>query len=275
MIRFTKMHGLGNDFVVLDGLRQSLELSPEQVRALADRHFGVGCDQVLVLGAPRRPDADFSYRIYNADGNEVGQCGNGARCVARFARDEGLTERDGVRLETHAGIIEATVQPGGEVRVNMGTPVFEPPEIPYRAVSRASVYVLQLESGSWPIGVVSLGNPHAVTPVEDLDRAPVAELGPRIAQHADFPAGANAGFMQVLGDDRIRLRVFERGVGETLACGSGACAAVVCGRLWGLLGERVQVELPGGELLIEWASETAPVWMSGPAVRVFDGEMAL
>jgi diaminopimelate epimerase len=275
MIRFTKMHGLGNDFVVLDGVRQSLDLSPAQIRTLADRHFGIGCDQVLLVEPPRRPGSDFFYRIFNADGSEAGQCGNGARCFARFVRDQGLSEQDQLRVDTRDGTLELALLPDGEVRVDMGAPRLEPREVPFAAAARAGAYVLSLGGETLAIGAVSLGNPHAVTLVEDIDTAPVAELGPRIAGHPDFPEGVNAGFLQVLAADTVRLRVFERGVGETLACGSGACAAVVCGRLWGLLGEHVQVELPGGTLAIEWAGGDAPIWMTGPAARVFDGEIAL
>ncbi|MBK1702693.1 diaminopimelate epimerase [Thiococcus pfennigii] len=275
MIRFTKMHGLGNDFVVLDGVRQSLDLSPAQIRTLADRHFGIGCDQVLLVEPPRRPGSDFFYRIFNADGSEAGQCGNGARCFARFVRDQGLSEQDRLRVDTRDGTLELALLSDGEVRVDMGAPRLEPREVPFAAAARAGAYVLSLGGETLAIGAVSLGNPHAVTLVEDIDTAPVAELGPRIAGHPDFPEGVNAGFLQVLAADTVRLRVFERGVGETLACGSGACAAVVCGRLWGLLGEHVQVELPGGTLAIEWAGGDAPIWMTGPAARVFDGEIAL
>ncbi|AGA91952.1 diaminopimelate epimerase [Thioflavicoccus mobilis 8321] len=275
MTRFTKMHGLGNDFVVLDSVRQSLELAPAQIRALADRHFGIGCDQVLVVEPPRRPGADFFYRIFNADGSESGQCGNGARCFARFVRDQGLTDKERLTVDTRDGTLELAFLPDGQVRVDMGAPRLEPREIPFIAAARAGVYVLPLATETLAIGAVSLGNPHAVTLVEDVDSAPVAELGPQVARHPDFPEGVNVGFLQVLAADLVRLRVFERGVGETLACGSGACAAVVCARLWGLLDERVQVELPGGTLTIEWAGGTAPVWMTGPAVRVFEGEIAL
>ncbi|MEY6433702.1 diaminopimelate epimerase [Thioalkalicoccus limnaeus] len=274
MIRFTKMHGLGNDFVVLDGLRQTLEPSPEWIRMLADRHFGIGCDQVLIVEQPRAQGTDFHYRIFNADGGEVGQCGNGARCFARFVRDQGLTDKDRIRVGTAAGVIELTLLADGRVHVDMGRPQFDPRRIPFLAQARANAYVLGLATGNLAIGVVGLGNPHAVTLVDDLDRAPIERLGPLIVAHQDFPEGVNAGFMQVLATDRARLRVFERGVGETLACGSGACAAVVCGRQWGLLGERVQIELPGGELTIEWPGGDTSIGMIGPATRVFDGELA-
>lgn len=275
MIRFSKMHGLGNDFVVLDGVNQTLDLSTDRIRALADRHFGIGCDQVLVVEPPREPATDFFYRVYNADGGEAGQCGNGARCFARFVRDRGLIDRDRLRVGTRDGTIALSLQGDHEVRVGMGSPRLDPAQIPFHAEAQSTAYVLTLASKALAIGAVSMGNPHAVTLVEELDTAPVRELGPLIARHSQFPEGANAGFMQVLASDTVRLRVYERGVGETLACGSGACAAVVCGRLWGLLDERVQVELPGGILAIEWAGGDAPVWMTGPARHVFDGEIAL
>lgn len=272
MTRFTKMHGLGNDFVVLDGVRQSLQPSATQIRALADRHFGVGCDQVLLVEPSRSPEADFHYRIFNADGTESGQCGNGARCLGRFLQEEGLTDKTRISVATDAARLELLLQADGEVAVDMGAPMLEPEAIPFLTPARSSVYVLELQTQAIPIGAVSMGNPHAVTVVEDIASAPVAQLGPEIARHQDFPAGANAGFMQVLAKDAIGLRVFERGVGETLACGSAACAAVVCGRLWGLLETEVQVELPGGTLRITWDGGSGSVWMTGPAVRVFDGE---
>jgi len=273
MTRFTKMHGLGNDFVVLDGVRQPLEPSATQIRALADRHFGVGCDQVLVVEPSRSAAADFHYRIFNADGTEAGQCGNGARCLARFVREEGLTDKDSIRVATDEAQLELVLRDDGQVSVDMGAPLLEPEAIPFLTPAQSSVYVLDLHTERLPVGAVSMGNPHAVTVVEDVAAAPVARLGPDIAGHQDFPAGANASFMQVLATDAIRLRVFERGAGETLACGSAACAAVVCGRLWGLLGTEVQVELPGGTLIIAWDGDAKSVWMTGPAVRVFDGEL--
>jgi diaminopimelate epimerase len=274
-LRFTKMQGLGNDFVVIDAIHQDVSLSSEQIRFLADRHFGVGCDQVLLVEPARLPETAFHYRIFNADGTEVEQCGNGARCFARFVRDKGLTSADQIRVGTAGGPITLSLQSDGRVSVNMGVPRFDPAEIPMRARNRAPAYDLGAGCEALRLGAVSLGNPHAVISVADVDTAPVAELGPRIERDAIFPNGANVGFMERQSGDRVRLRVWERGVGETLACGSGACAAVVVGRLWGELDERVQVQLPGGTLVIEWPGEHEPVTMTGPAARVFDGEIDL
>jgi diaminopimelate epimerase len=274
-IRFAKMHGLGNDFVVIDAVRQSVALDPETVRWLADRHFGVGCDQVLLVEAATRTDADLRYRIYNADGGEVEQCGNGARCFALFARAEGLTTADQISVETAAGLIRPTIRPDGQVEVEMGRPRFAPPEVPFLADRRRTRYRVPVGAGQVEIGAVSLGNPHAVVRVPDVDAAPVQELGPLLQSHAQFPERANVGFVEVLARDHIRLRVFERGVGETLACGTGACAAVAVGRDQQLLDPEVAVDLPGGRLQIVWAQEDAPMRMIGPAVRVFDGSIEL
>jgi diaminopimelate epimerase len=274
-IRFTKMHGLGNDFVVIDAIRQSVALSAEQCRFLARRRFGVGCDQVLLVEPPRLPETDFHYRIFNADGSEVQQCGNGARCFARFVRDQGLTRKTEIAVGTAAGTIRLSVRPDGQVRVNMGRPELEPARIPFVAEKPARAYDLDLGDRTLRIGVVSMGNPHAVIRVDDVDAAPVAALGPRIEHHPRFPERVNAGFMQVVDPGHIRLRVFERGAGETLACGTGACAAALIGRRWGLLGTEVRVSLPGGDLVIQWPSESGPVWMTGPAQRVYQGEIAL
>jgi len=273
--RFTKMHGLGNDFVVFDGIHQSLSLTPEQIRFIADRRFGVGCDQVLVVDAATRAEVDFSYRIYNADGGEVEQCGNGARCFARFVRDKGLTDKDEIAVETRSGVIYPRIQPDNEVTVNMGVPQFEPKDIPFDSESRATRYALDIEGETVEIGVVSMGNPHAVQVVANVDTAPVAEQGTGLQGHARFPRRVNAGFMQVMDRGHIRLRVYERGVGETLACGTGACAAVAVGRQMGLLDDRVAVDLPGGRLNIAWEGEGQPVYMTGPAVTVFEGEIDL
>ncbi|HEB98919.1 MAG TPA: diaminopimelate epimerase [Thiotrichales bacterium] len=274
-MHFVKMHGLGNDFVVIDAIRQHVELPPDAIRHIADRRRGIGCDQVLLVERPQSPDADFRYRIFNADGSEVEQCGNGARCFARFVRDEGLTTKDRIPVETLAGLIELEVLADGQVRVDMGEPVFEPQRIPFQAEARAPSYALEVNGESLDIGAVSMGNPHAVLRVEDVSEAPVARLGPAIEHHPRFPQRANVGFMQILDRGRIRLRVFERGVGETEACGTGACAAVVVGRLQGLLDEEVQVSLPGGDLVISWAGEGAPLYMTGPAERVFEGSIEL
>ena len=274
-LRFTKMHGLGNDFVVIDGVRQSVHLSPEQVRFLADRRFGVGCDQVLVVEPAQDPAAAFHYRIFNADGGEVEQCGNGARCFARFVRDQGLTDLEVIPVETRAGRIELHVLADGQVRVNMGRPRFEPVDIPFDAPQRAAHYAIDVNGQSIDIGAVSMGNPHAVLQVPDLDHAHVEELGPWIESHARFPKRVNVGFMQVLDRRHIRLRVFERGAGETLACGTGACAAVVVGIEQGLLDAEVDVTLPGGHLMISWAADNQAVMMTGPATTVFEGRIAL
>ncbi|GAB1719679.1 MAG: diaminopimelate epimerase [Nitrosospira sp.] len=273
-LKFTKMHGLGNDFVVIDGVNQSVLLGPEQMRRLADRHFGVGCDQILLIEAASG-DADFRYRIFNADGGEVEQCGNGARCFVRYVHDYGMTSKDEIRVETLGGLIIPRLEPGGEVTVNMGEPGFEPGGIPFLAAKRAMTYPLDIGGGKIEISVVSMGNPHAVQLVEDVDQAPVSTEGPLIERHPRFPRRVNAGYMQVLDRRHIRLRVYERGAGETLACGTGACAAVVAGIRCGLLDSSVEVSLRGGKLRVRWAGETQPVWMTGPAVTVFDGEIEL
>jgi diaminopimelate epimerase len=275
LLRFTKMHGLGNDFVVFDGVSQRVELDPERVRHIADRHFGVGCDQVLVVEPARLPHTQFHYRIFNADGGEVEQCGNGARCFARFVRDKWLTDRDVIDVGTARGRITLYLEPGGEVRVDMGRPCLEPDEIPFDAPIRAPTYAVDVGDESVEISAVSMGNPHAVLLVGDVATAPVARVGPLLERHPRFPARVNVGFMTVRAPDRVDLRVYERGSGETLACGTGACAAVVAGRLRGLLGPRVRVRLPGGELTVAWEGEGEPVWMTGPAVSVFEGSMDL
>jgi diaminopimelate epimerase len=272
-LQFTKMHGAGNDFVVFDGVSQRVELSPTQFRAIADRHLGVGCDQILLVEAPTRPDSDFRYRIFNADGGEVQQCGNGARCFARFVHDMGLTPKREIRVETAAGIIVPRLEADGRVTVNMGAPRFEPAEIPFDAAARQPTYRLDVGGRELEISVLSMGNPHAVWLVDDAEAAPVAELGPLIEHHPRFPERVNAGFMQIVGRNQIRLRVYERGSGETLACGTGACAAVVAGMARGLLDASVTVHTRGGELTIQWAGEGRPVFLTGPAVRVFHGEI--
>lgn len=274
-LRFTKMHGLGNDFMVLDGISQALALEPGQIRFLADRHFGVGCDQVLLVERPCVPGADFRYRIFNADGGEVQQCGNGARCFARFVRDEGLTDKDEIVVETASGLIRPRLESDGQVTVDMGRPRFEPQVVPFLADCESLHYALTIGGESWSIGAVSMGNPHAVLLVPDVEQAPVARLGPALESHPRFPERVNVGFMQVLAPGRIRLRVFERGSGETLACGTGACAAVVMGRRWGLLQEEVVVDLRGGSLRVHWDGGAESVWMTGPATRVFEGELEL
>jgi diaminopimelate epimerase len=275
-LHFTKMHGLGNDFVVLDGINQQVDLTPAQIRKIADRHFGVGCDQLLLVESYEGEDADFRYRIFNADGGEVEQCGNGARCFARFVYDQGLTQKNTIPVMTAGGRIVLQIQADGQVKVNMGVPELEPARIPLISVQRQTLYNLEAEGESVALAAVSMGNPHAVLQVPDVDTAPVARLGAILESHEAFPKRVNVGFMQVVGRDRIRLRVFERGAGETLACGTGACAAVVAGRLQGLLeGGVVRVELRGGNLQIQWQGEGLPVWMIGPAETVFRGTLKL
>ena len=274
-LAFTKMQGAGNDFVVLDGVSRPLAFAPEQLRRLADRHFGIGCDQILLVEPARAPGNDFRYRIFNADGGEVEQCGNGARCFVRFVRARGLTQKSEIRVETAAGVIVPRLEADGEVTVNMGAPVFEARRIPFVTDSDALVQPLELGGATIEISAVSMGNPHAVQLVADADAAPVAAQGPLIERHARFPERVNAGFMQVQDRGRIRLRVYERGTGETLACGTGACAAVVVGIRRGLLDVRVRVSTRGGDLTIRWEGADNPVWMTGPAVTVFEGEIEI
>lgn len=274
-LHFTKMHGLGNDFVVIDAIGQQVDLSTEQIRRLADRHFGIGCDQLLLVERPTRADVDFRYRIFNADGQEVEQCGNGARCFARFVREHGLTDKRRIAVETAGGDIVLQVEPDGQVTVNMGVPRFAPEHIPFDAPARAGHYTVDVDGQSVELGVVSMGNPHAVLRVARVDEAPVAELGPRLEVHPRFPQRANIGFMEVLDAGHIRLRVYERGVGETLACGTGACAAVAVGRQRGWLGDKVRVDVRGGTLHILWQGEGQPVYMTGPAATVFEGSITL
>jgi diaminopimelate epimerase len=271
MLKFTKMHGLGNDFVVFDAIRQRVHLSSDQVRRIADRHYGVGCDQILLVEPPLSADADFRYRIFNADGGEVFQCGNGARCVARFVREKGLCARDEIRVGTGAGVLLVRHQDDGNISVNMGVPKHKPAEIPLLAEREAPVHTILVDGIAWDFSAVSLGNPHAVLIVPDIDAAPVTTVGPILERHHLFPQGVNSGFMQILDHHHIRLRVFERGAGETLACGSGACAAAVVGIEHGHLHSPVQADLPGGRLTISWQGRETPVFMSGPAVSVFEG----
>ncbi|MEW6563354.1 MAG: diaminopimelate epimerase [Pseudomonadota bacterium] len=276
LLKFTKMHGAGNDFVVLDGIRQSIALTPEQLRFLADRHFGVGCDQILLVEQAQQADADFRYRIFNADGGEVEQCGNGARCFVRFVHDKGLTKKRQIVVETKSGLISPRLEEDGRVTVNMGAPVFEPARIPFESDSDAVIQPLQVGGETVQITAVSMGNPHAVQVVEDAQSAPVETQGPLIERHPRFPKRVNAGFMQIVDRTHIRLRVYERGAGETLACGTGACAAVVAGIRRGLLDhEQVLVVTHGGNLSISWAGEGQPVMMTGPAITVFEGEINL
>ncbi len=271
-LKFSKMHGAGNDFVVLDGVRQAVNLSAAQIRFLADRHFGVGCDQLLLVEPSEV--ADFRYRIFNADGGEVEQCGNGARCFVRFVHEQGLTPKREIRVETKGGLISLKLEDDGRVTVNMGAPVFEPARVPFDGTCAVSED-LQVGDATVAISVLSMGNPHAVQVVADLDTAPVEQQGALIERHVRFPKRVNAGFMQVLERGHIRLRVYERGAGETLACGTGACAAVVAGIRRSLLDSPVNVSTRGGELTIAWGGDGQPVWMTGPAVTVFHGEIAL
>ncbi len=272
---FTKMHGLGNDFVVINAIDQEVSLSFDQYRAIADRRFGIGCDQILLVEKPRDTSTDFFYRIVNADGSEVEQCGNGARCFARFVRDKGLSNLDEIAVGTTGGNIRLYIEEGGDVRVNMGAPVLEPNLIPFDAEARDISYTIEAGGEIHTIGAVSMGNPHAVLRVADVDTAPVEQLGPLLESHQRFPNRVNVGFMQVCSREHIRLRVFERGAGETLACGTGACAAVVAGQIQGLLDEQVSVRLPGGELVIKWQGGNEPVWMIGPAVSVYEGRIEI
>ena len=274
-LRFSKMHGLGNDFMVIDGVSQKVRLSPEKIRQLADRHFGIGFDQLLVVEAPESPEVDFRYRIFNSDGGEVENCGNGARCFAVFVRDRKLTGKNLITVETAGGMMTLQITENGEVCVNMGVPRLVPAEIPFEAEAQSLTYSLAVDGITLEISAVSMGNPHAVTLVDDVATAPVATLGPLVERHTRFPQRVNASFMQVVSSDEINLRVFERGVGETLACGTGACAAVVAGNLRQLIGNNVKVNLPGGSLRISWAGPGEPVMMTGPATTVFHGQVKI
>ena len=274
-LHFTKMQGLGNDFVVLDATAASLHLSAKQIRWIADRHFGVGCDQVLIVEHPRDPANDFRYRILNADGSEVENCGNGARCFVRFVREQGLTQKDEIRVETLGGVIAPRLNADGRVTVNMGEPVFEPARIPFHTQAQALTYPLAIGAATHEFSVLSMGNPHAVQVVKSVAEAPVAQEGPLIEHHPAFPKRVNAGFMEVVSHTHIRLRVFERGAGETLACGTGACAAVVAGITRRLLENTVTVTTRGGDLSVTWQGPGHPVWMTGDAVSVFTGELRL
>ncbi|ALB65200.1 diaminopimelate epimerase [Cronobacter dublinensis] len=270
-MQFAKMHGLGNDFMVVDAVTQNVFFSPEMIRRLADRHHGVGFDQLLIVEPPYDPDLDFHYRIFNADGSEVAQCGNGARCFARFVRLKGLTNKRDIRVSTANGRMILTVNEDELVRVNMGEPVFEPSLVPFRANKAEKTYIMRAAEQTVLCGVVSMGNPHCVIQVDDVSTAPVETLGPLMESHERFPERANIGFMQVMNPEHIRLRVFERGAGETQACGSGACAAVAVGIQQGLLAAQVRVDLPGGRLDIAWKGPGNPLFMTGPATHVYDG----
>ena len=275
LLHFTKMHGLGNDFVMVDLVTQRARITAAQISQLADRRFGIGFDQLLIVEPPRDPTMDFRYRIFNADGSEVENCGNGARCFARFVRDQRLTHKREIHVETAGGPLVLKVQHDGLVRVDMGRPRFTPSALPFDAPGDQPLHPLEVDGETLSVSVVSMGNPHAVLQVDDVKNAPVERLGPAIEAHPRFPKKVNAGFMQVVSPNQIRLRVFERGSGETLACGTGACAAVASGIRQGLLKSPVTVQLAGGELTIEWPDPEAALIMVGPATRVFDGRVVL
>nr|WP_198159218.1 diaminopimelate epimerase [Methylomonas lenta] len=274
-MEFTKMQGLGNDFIVIDAVNQAVELTPEQIRFLADRHFGVGCDQLLMVEKPVSNNADFKYRIFNADGGEVAQCGNGARCFARFVRDKKLSHKDQIIVDTDAGQLLLRFDGEESITVNMGVPRHAPEQIPLLMDAEALEYSVALGAEKIEFYAVSMGNPHAVIRVQDIDTASLETLGPQLESHKIFPQRVNVGFMQILSRKQINLRVYERGAAETLACGSGACAAVVAGIEQNLLDNIVRVNLPGGELTIEWLGRGHPVFMSGPAVSVYEGQIQL
>jgi diaminopimelate epimerase len=275
MINFTKMHGLGNDFVVIDAINQRIKLTSKKIRFMSDRHFGIGFDQLLLVEKPVSGNADFKYRIFNADGGEAAQCGNGARCFARFVRDKNLSDKNEIRVDTNSGQLLLSFNEDNLITVNMGIPRHSPAEIPLLAEEEARFYTVSVSGTEKAFGAVSMGNPHAVLQVHDIKTAPVSELGKALESHAFFPERANIGFMQVIDRQHIKLRVFERGAGETLACGSGACAAVVIGIEHNLLDHGVSVELPGGQLTIHWPGRGKPVLMTGPAVSVFEGQIDL
>lgn len=269
------MHGLGNDFVVIDAINQTLDLTPEQVRFIADRHRGVGCDQVLLVEAAKSQNVDFGYKIFNQDGGEVGQCGNGARCFARYVVDKGLTQKTEIAVETASGVVRPRLEADGQVTVDMGVPNFAPKSVPFESNVESDSYKLSLNGNDVDIGSVSMGNPHALVLVDDVDNAPVASWGPLIESHARFPERVNAGFLQVASRTQLRLRVYERGAGETQACGTGACAAMAVAHQWGMVDDAVTVQLRGGELLIRWAGGQSSLLMTGPAETVFEGTIDL
>ena len=275
LLRFTKMHGLGNDFMVLDLISQHAHIQPKHAKAWGDRHTGVGFDQLLLVEAPTNPDVDFRYRIFNADGSEVEQCGNGARCFARFVVDKRLTVKKQIRVETKGGIIELNLRPDGQVTVDMGAPRLVPEQIPFQADAEALSYTVEVDGQRHELAAVSMGNPHAVLRVDNVDSAPVHSLGPKLEHHPRFPKRVNVGFLQVINRQQARLRVWERGAGETQACGTGACAAAVSAIRQGWMDSPLQLELSGGSLSIEWAGPGQPVMMTGPAVRVYEGQIRL
>ena len=274
-MQFSKMHGLGNDFVVVDGVTQNVFFTSETIQRLADRHRGIGFDQLLLVEPPYDPELDFHYRIFNADGSEVSQCGNGARCFARFVTLKGLTNKKDIAVSTQKGNMVLTVKDDNQIRVNMGEPIWEPAKIPFTANKFEKNYILRTDVQTVLCGAVSMGNPHCVVQVDDIQTANVEQLGPLLESHERFPERVNAGFMQIINKEHIKLRVYERGAGETQACGSGACAAVAVGIMQGLLNNRVQVDLPGGSLIIEWDGVGHPLYMTGEATHVYDGFLTL
>lgn len=273
LLRFTKMHGLGNDFMVIDLVSQQAYIQPKHAKQWGDRHTGIGFDQLLLVEAPNDPDVDFRYRIFNSDGSEVEQCGNGARCFARFVLDKRLTTKKRIRVETRGGIIELQMRADGQVTVDMGPPRLDPAQVPFVADAQALAYTIDVEGQNVELAAVSMGNPHAVIRTADVDSAPVHSLGPKIEHHPRFPQRVNVGFLQVLDRQHAKLRVWERGAGETQACGTGACAAAVVAIGQGWMDSPLQLELPGGKLCIEWAGVGQPVMMTGPAVRVYEGQI--
>ncbi len=273
LVRFTKMHGLGNDFMVLDLVTQRVKVTPKLVKKLGDRNFGVGFDQLLIVEPPTEPEVDFRYRIFNQDGSEVENCGNGARCFAKFVKDKRLTGKTEITVQTANGRAVLNIHPDKRVEVDMGEPVLQPDQVPFTATEQANTYQVEVDGQSVELSAISMGNPHGVLLVDNTETAPVETLGPALESHHCFPAKANIGFMQVISRNEVNLRVFERGVGETMACGTGACAAVVAGKLRGTLDMPVTVHLPGGDLEIEWQGVGQPVIMTGPATTVYEGQI--
>jgi len=275
LVKFTKMHGLGNDFVVIDGVRQHIDLNPEMIKRLADRNLGIGCDQVLLIEPPSKKNIDFNYRIFNCDGAEVEQCGNGARCLGRYIADQRLSGKKSVLVKTKNCVMEVQIGSHNLISVNMGAPVLEPADIPFVAEQQDRLYEIDIDNQPYSISAVSMGNPHAVIQVDDIETAPVEALGSQLQTHQKFPESVNVGFMEIVNRQHIKLRVFERGAGETQACGSGACAAAVAAIQQELVDCSVSVELLGGELSIEWQGNSQPVLMTGPAETVFHGQINL
>jgi diaminopimelate epimerase len=275
LIKFTKMHGLGNDFVVIDAVRQHINLTTEAIKKMADRNVGIGCDQVLILEPPADKNSDFNYRIFNCDGTEVEQCGNGARCMGRYIADQQLSGKQTVLLQTKNRVMEVSIKPKNLVTANMGAPLFKPPEIPFISDQEEKLYPIETDTERYEIAAISVGNPHAVIQVEDVDTTAVSNIGPQIQAHNKFPESVNVGFMQIIDRQTIKLRVYERGVGETQACGSGACAAAVAAIQQNLVDSKVKIELVGGVLWVEWQGNDQPILMTGPAETVFHGKINL